>query len=62
MAEDEGSGEASAAAAAPPASGALKDAVAAKDPPTQEQKMALYNQLLQQAAFELGKLDCLKSK
>ena len=41
---------------------AIKDAVAAKDPPTQEQKMALYNQLLQQAAFELGKLDYLKSK
>jgi hypothetical protein len=40
----------------------IKEAVAAKDPPTQEQKMALYNQMLQQAAFELGKLDYLKSK
>jgi len=39
----------------------IKESIAAKDPPTQEQKMALYNSLLQKAAFELGKLDYLKT-
>jgi len=41
---------------------AIKESIAAKDPPTQEQKMALYNKLLQQAAFEIGKLNYLKAK
>jgi hypothetical protein len=41
---------------------AIKEAIAAKDPPTQELKMALYNKLLEQAAFELGKLEYLKPK
>ena len=40
---------------------ALKASIAARDMPTQQQKMEAYNALLQKASFELGKLNYLKT-